>query len=117
MNVEDVRAFCLGLKGTTEDMPYGDDMVVFRIEGKIYLHLPLEYAEPRISIKLDPEYAQQLRAQFVGVQPAYHLNKTHWSDVMIEGCFSDEQLMEWIQMSYKLVVAKLPKKVRVMYEL
>lgn len=116
MNVESVRDFCLSLKGTTEDMPYGDDMVVFRVEGKIYLHLPLEYADPRMSIKLEPEYAQQLREQYAGVQPAYHLNKTHWNDVMIEGCFPDEQLQQWIVRSYRLVIAKLPKRLRVNYE-
>ena len=46
MNTEEVREYCLSLPGVTEDSPYGPDMIVFRIEGKIFLHLPLEYTEP-----------------------------------------------------------------------
>ena len=60
MNTEEVREYCLSLPGVTEDSPYGPDMIVFRIEGKIFLHLPLEYAEPRISIKLPPEEGHRL---------------------------------------------------------
>ncbi|MCI6643925.1 MAG: MmcQ/YjbR family DNA-binding protein, partial [Bacteroidales bacterium] len=66
-------------------------MIVFRIEGKIFLHLPLEYVDPRIAIKLPPEKGIELRERYDAVRPAYHMNKTHWNDIFIAHAFSVEQ--------------------------
>lgn len=115
MDIEQVRDYCLQLPGVTEDAPYGPQMVVFRIEGKIFLHLPLEYADPRISIKLPPEEGQELREQYEAVSAAYHLNKRHWNDVLIENRFSEEQIKSWILESYRLVLNGLPKRLREKY--
>ncbi len=116
MNIEQVREYCLTLPGVTEDSPYGPDMIVYRIEGKIFLHLPLEYADPRISIKLPPEKGQELRERYDAVRAAYHLNKVHWSDILIEKTFSPDQIKDWILESYNLVLNKLPKRVREKYQ-
>ena len=115
MNIEEVREFCLSLPGVTEDSPYGPDMVVFRIEGKIFLHLPLEYAEPRMSVKLPPEKGVELRERYAAIRAAFHLNKTHWNDILIENTFPRQQLEAWILESYQIVFNKLPKKLRDKY--
>ena len=115
MNTEEVREYCLSLPGVTEDSPYGPDMIVFRIEGKIFLHLPLEYAEPRISIKLPPEEGQYLRDKYEAVSVGYHLNKIHWNDILIEHTFDAEQIEKWIVESYNLVISGLPKMLRLKY--
>lgn len=112
MNNIEVREFCLSLPHVTEDMPYGPDMVVFRIGNKIFLHLPLEYADPRISIKLPPEEGEILRDTYSAITPAYHLNKRHWSEILINGYLSDDQIKGWITESYNLVYSALPKKVK-----
>ena len=116
MNIEQVREYCLTLPGVTEDSPYGPDMIVYRIEGKIFLHLPLEYADPRISIKLPPEKNQELRERYDAICAAYHLNKVHWSDILIENTFSPDQIKDWILESYNLVLNKLPKRLREKYQ-
>ena len=116
MNVEDIREFCLSLPGVTEDSPYGPDMIVFRIEGKIFLHLPLEYTDPRISIKLPPEEGAELRERYSAIRAAFHLNKTHWNDILIEHTFSREQLEAWIMESYQIVFNKLPKRLQYKYQ-
>ena len=116
MNIEEVREFCLGVTGVTEDSPYGPDMIVFRIEGKIFLHLPLEYADPRISIKLPPEEGVELRERYGDIRAAFHLNKTHWNDILIEHTFPREQLEAWIVESYQIVFNKLPKRLRDKYQ-
>lgn len=116
MNIEEVREFCLSLPGVTEDSPYGPDMIVFRIEGKIFLHLPLEYADPRISIKLPPEEGVELRERYSAIRAAFHLNKTHWNEILIEHTFSREQLESWIVESYQVVFNKLPKRLRDKYQ-
>ena len=115
MNIEEVREFCLSLPGVTEDSPYGPDMIVFRVEGKIFLHLPLEYADPRMSVKLPPDKGVELRERYAAISAAFHLNKTHWNDILIERTFPREQLEAWILESYQIVFNKLPKKLRDKY--
>lgn len=120
MNIEQVRDYTLSLPGVTEDQPFGDDIVTFRIEGKIFLCLWLgsghghEEVQPHFALKLRPEENVTLREQYAAVVPAYHWNKTHWSDVYYGEL--DESLVEaWIRRSYDLVVSKLPKALRQKY--
>ena len=121
MNIEQVRDYALSLKGVTEDQPFGDDNITFRIEGKIFMclwlgdnNLESESYHPRFAIKLSPERNEELRAQNTAVTPAWHWNKKHWSDIFYSS-LSDESVMAWIQESYLLVVAKLPKAIRQYY--
>lgn len=121
MNIEQVREYTLSLYGVTEDQPFGDDIITFRLEGKIFVCLwigggkhNINDAEPRLALKLPPERNEKLRAQFSAVTPAYHWNKKHWSDVYYEQL--DESLVQaWIMEAYQLIVSKLPKAVRVKY--
>ena len=121
MNIEQVREYTLSLFGVTEDQPFGDDNITFRLEGKIFMCLSLggdEYeiknSEPRLALKLSPERNEELRAQFSAVTPAFHWNKKHWSDVYYEQ-LDDTQIEEWIKESYQLVASKLPKAIRHKY--
>ena len=116
MNIEQVREFTLSLLGVTEDQPFGDDIITFRLEGKIFVCLWLGgdkhdmkvSSEPRLALKLSPERNEELRSQFAAVTPAWHWNKKHWSDVYYEQ-IEDAQVREWIRESYQLVASKLPK--------
>ena len=121
MNIEQVREYTLSLFGVTEDQPFGDDNITFRLEGKIFMCLSLggdEYeiknSEPRLAMKLSPERNEELRAQFSAVTPAFHWNKKHWSDVYYEQ-LDNTQIEEWIKESYRLVASKLPKAIRHKY--
>ena len=122
MNIEQVREYTLSLNGVTEDQPFGDDVITFRLEGKIFVCLSLggdkqdmmESSEPRLALKLSPERNEELRGQFAAVTPAWHWNKKHWSDVYYEQV-EDALVQEWIRESYLLVASKLPKAVRHKY--
>ena len=121
MNIEQVREYTLSLYGVTEDQPFGDDIITFRLEGKIFVCLwigsdiqDIKNSEPRLALKLAPERNEELRVQFSAVTPAYHWNKKHWSDVYYEQ-LEDPQVMEWIKESYHLVASKLPKAIRQKY--
>ena len=121
MNIEQVREYTLSLFGVTEDQPFGDDNITFRLEGKIFMCLSLGVdeheirdPEPRLALKLSPERNEELRAQFSAVTPAFHWNKKHWSDVYYEQ-LDDTQIEEWIKESYRLVASKLPKAIRHKY--
>ena len=121
MNIEQVRTYTLSLRGVTEDQPFGDDIITFRLGGKIFVCLWLgsdspdtKNSEPRFALKLSPERNEELRAQFSAVTPAYHWNKKHWSDVYYEQ-IEDGLVQDWIKESYQLVASKLPKAIRQKY--
>ena len=91
MNIEQVREYTLSLLGVTEDQAFGDDILNFRLEGKIFVCLwlgggryDMKEGVSRIALKLSPDRNIELREQFSAVRPAYHWNKTHWSDVYYE---------------------------------
>lgn len=122
MDIEQVREYTLSLLGVTEDQPFGDDIITFRIEGKIFLCLwlgggthDIKNSEPRFALKLTPERNEELREQYTAVTPAWHWNKKHWSDVYYE-LLDDELVRSWIKESYQLVVSKLPKAIRTNYQ-
>ena len=121
MNIEQVREYTLSLCGVTEDQPFGDDIITFRLEGKIFVCLWLGGgrhvvydAAPRLALKLSPERNEELRAAYAAVTPAWHWNKKHWSDVYYEE-LEDALVEAWIGESYRLVASKLPKALRQKY--
>ncbi len=109
MNIEEFRLYCLNLKGTTEDLPFDNRTLVFKVMGKMFALTNLESFE-RINIKCDPAYAIELREQFNAVNPGYHMSKKHWNTISIDNTISDDLIYEWIKNSYDLVVTKLTKK-------
>lgn len=123
MNIEEVRHFALSLPGVTEDQPFGDDNITFRVEGKIFMCLWLgggkyniDETMLRFACKLAPERNEELRELYSAVTPAFHWNKTHWSDVFFEQLDTDV-VESIIRESYGVIVSKLPKSVRVKYQL
>ena len=101
---------CLAQPEADEAFPFGAEAAVFRVAGKMFAILVDGPA--RISLKCNPGAAEALRAAFPAVQPGYHLSKRHWNTVSLDGSIDDELIREWIEDSYDLVVAGLPKAVR-----
>ena len=112
MNVEELREYCLSLKGTTECFPFDDLTFVLKVQGKMFALIPLSTTETSISLKCDPELAITLREEYEAVVPAYHFNKKHWNTVYIDNRLTRNLICEWIDHSYNLVVAGLPLKLR-----
>ena len=114
MNLEELREYCLSLPHVTEDMPFGEDILVFRICNRIFVLTSLESVPLRVSLKCDPERAIELREQYPDkIIAGYHLNKKHWNTVLLEG-LPPALIKEMIQHSYDQVLAKVPKKEREM---
>lgn len=110
MDIEEVRQYCLSLPDVTEDLPFGDDVLVFRVDRKIFLLMWLgdcnrPGSSSMIAIKLPPDMGLDLRDRYDGVTPAWHMNKKHWNDIDVSQ-FSHEQLEPWIRISYGLVCKK-----------
>jgi predicted DNA-binding protein (MmcQ/YjbR family) len=95
----------LNKENVTEEFPFGEDTLVFKVKGKIFAITDIETFEG-INLKCDPEKATQLREQYDAVQPGYHMNKKHWNTVTMDGSISDKLVKEWIDHSYELVAGK-----------
>jgi predicted DNA-binding protein (MmcQ/YjbR family) len=85
---------------------------VFKVYGKMFALAPLRSDPLSVSLKCEPELAEQLRAGHAAVQPGYHLNKRHWNTVTIDGSLEDGFIGDLIEDSYDLVVAQLPKRIQ-----
>ena len=109
MNIEELRAYCISKKGVTEDFPFDETTLVFKVMGKMFALTDLE-GELSINLKCDPEKAIELREIYSCVLPGYHMNKTHWNTVKIDGTVAANLITGWIDHSYELVVEKLTKK-------
>lgn len=111
MNIEEIRDYCLAKPGVTEDMPFGEDTLVFRVGEKLFLLTSLSQGD-RFNVKCDPERAIELREQHTEVQPGYHMNKKHWNTVHTNGSLSRREICDMIDHSYDLVLKTLPKNIR-----
>jgi predicted DNA-binding protein (MmcQ/YjbR family) len=112
MDIEWLRQYCLSKKEVEETLPFGPDVLVFKVAGKVFLLTSLDTEEMRFSVKCNPDKAIELREQYDCVQPGYHLNKKHWNTIYPDGSVPVKLLKEWIDHSYELVVESLSKKLR-----
>ena len=114
MNIESVRDYCLALPMASEDFPFDETTLVFRVQGKIFAMIDLEDTTWFV-LKCDPEYALELRERYVEIEGAWHMNKRHWNQINLSGSLSDSLIESLIRHSYALVVSKLPKRIKEEY--
>lgn len=112
MNIETLREYCLSKKAAEEGFPFGEDTLVFKVKGKIFLLVSLASSPLQFNAKCESEKAIELREQYDAVQPGYHMNKKHWNTVIVDGRLSTALLKEMIDDSYNLIVQSLPNKIR-----
>jgi len=112
MNIESYHKYCISFPGVTEEFPFDENTLVFKVMGKMFVLCDVDDFES-INLKCDPVKAIELREMYPGlIEPGYHMNKKHWNTVSMQGNLPDDLIKEWIKDSYDLVVAKLPKRDR-----
>ena len=111
MNIEDYRKYCLSKKGVTESIPFPKlpDVLVFKVCGKMFTATDLSTFSS-FSIKCNPETVDELRATYPAVQEPSYFSKKHWSRIVMDNSVADKLLYEWLNTSYNLAIANLPKK-------
>ena len=109
MNVDDIWKYCLAKAGVEEGFPFGEETLVFKRDGKIFLLLGLTNQPLQFNAKCDPERAVELREQYDCIIPGFHMNKKHWNTVIIDNTLTNKQLKELIDHSYELVNKKSSK--------
>mgnify|MGYP001038298832 FL=1 len=117
MNIEDLRDYCLSKPGATEDFPFDQHTLTFKVMGKLFALTSLkkwEGGDHSLNLKCDPKKAIDYREKYPDeVFPGYHMSKKHWNTVVVDGPqLSTKLIQHLINHSYELVVSKLPKAKR-----
>ena len=112
MNIEELREYCLSVKGAEECFPFDDTVLVFKVMGKMFAYASLIPNDEgfNVCLKCDPETAVELREKCTSVRPGFHSNKRYWNTIYLDGDMSDNEIKKWISHSVDEVIKKLPKK-------
>jgi predicted DNA-binding protein (MmcQ/YjbR family) len=111
MDIETLREYALGKNNVTEETPFGDDVLVYKVCGKIFMMMNFE-TPFEVSLKCNPELAAEYREHYESVNAGYHMNKKHWNTVTSSGDVPLTMMKKMIDHSYDLVVESLPKSLK-----
>lgn len=111
MDANEILDYCLSKKGVTETFPFDNETLVMKVATKMFLLMSLEKQPLTIAVKTDPEWSAELREQHPQITGAFHMNKTHWNSVAIDG-LKKELILKLIDHSYDLVFKSLTKKAK-----
>ncbi len=109
MNVKIIKDFCLSKKGSFEDYPFGEDVLVIKVESKMFALISERNNKINISLKCDPFLVENLRRIYPSVTPGYHLNKNHWNTIIVDGTIPEDEILWMIDHSYEMVIKSLSK--------
>ncbi|MCB1095391.1 MAG: MmcQ/YjbR family DNA-binding protein [Verrucomicrobiales bacterium] len=114
MYADELQQYLLSRPHTTEEQPFGPEVLVYKVKGKMFATLGIDDDDAlgRANLKCDPDRAIELRDEHPAIQPGYHMNKKHWNTLVLDGSLADGLVRELVDHSWELVVAGLPKKVR-----
>ena len=106
MNIEELRLHAISLPDVTEGFPFGDSVIVFKVNGKVFLLVSLATEKLQFNVKCDPDLAIELRERHTCIMPGYHMNKKHWNTIIVDGTLTNKQLIQFVIDSYNLVKKK-----------
>lgn len=109
MTLDTLHDLLLGKRDVSEEMPFGPDVLVYKVRGKMFALVVFKATPLQLSLKCDPPHARALRAHYAAIQPGYHLNKRHWNTVTLDGSVPEEELLAMIDESYRLAARGLRK--------
>ena len=109
MEIEKLQSYLLNKKGSFEEFPFGPEVMVYKVMGKMFALVFWGESLLRINLKCDPDLAMHFRAMYKAITPGYHMNKRHWNTITLDGSISDKEIFSMIDDSYDLVVKGLKK--------
>ena len=112
MELQELIDYCASKKSAVKDFPFDNHTLVFKVMGKMFALVSLDKDPPGVNLKCNPVYAISLRQKYNSVTAGYHMDKNHWNTILLNGDVPDEEIKEWIDDSYNLVVKKLTKAQR-----
>ena len=108
MNHKQLEDYILSKPGAKLDFPFGAEVSVYKVLDKMFALIPEAKDPLQISLKCDPNLAEDLREKYESVLPGYHLNKKHWNTILLTGQLSEDDIFGFIDLSYNLVVDGMP---------
>lgn len=115
MDIEELFDYCLSIKGAEASTPFDETTIVMKVMNKMFALIPTENDEFSITLKCNSEKAIELRESYGCVEAAYHMNKTYWNRIWIDGTMPDSEIKALINHSVDEVIKKLPKKKQAEY--
>jgi predicted DNA-binding protein (MmcQ/YjbR family) len=116
MNLESYRVYCLAKKGVTEHFPFDQKTLVFKVCNKMFALADVDDFTG-VNLKANPDYAVELRESYAGIQPGWHMSKTHWNTVSVNSDVPDALFYNLIDHSYQCIIESLSKKARLEFEM
>lgn len=112
MKYKACQKYLLSKPEAFEDYPFGPEVAVFKVRGKMFATLAYSNIElngkkqkqARMNLKCNPDQALMLREIFTAVIPGYHMNKKHWNTICLDGSIPNSELKSMIDHSFNLVV-------------
>ena len=95
--------------GATEETPFGPEVLVYKVKGKMFSLIAWQDQPLRINLKCEPNKSLALRDMFESIIPGYHMNKKHWNTIILDGEVPVAEVCALIDHSYDLVVKGLKK--------
>lgn len=112
MFIDEFRDYCLGKNAVTEEFPFDEKTLVFKVAGKMFALTSVDHFQS-INLKADPEKSIDLRETYQGVNPGYHMSKKHWNTISVDSDVPDKLILELIDNSYQLVAKGLTRKLKI----
>lgn len=109
MNIEEFRDYCLAKADVEESTPFGPDVLVFKVKGKMFALCDIDEFK-RINLKCEPNKAIELREKHEEITPGYHMNKQHWNSVSPKGTLSNSLICQLVDDSYNLIRSSVSNK-------
>jgi predicted DNA-binding protein (MmcQ/YjbR family) len=109
MTIDQLLEHSLAKPDIEESFPFGEDVLVLKVRGKVFLLINLNNYPLQFNVKCDPERAVELREAFNSIIPGYHMNKKHWNTIILDGTVPSSLIFELIDHSYTLVSTKSKK--------
>jgi predicted DNA-binding protein (MmcQ/YjbR family) len=109
MTLDQLLDYSLAKPDAEETFPFGPDVLVLKVKGKLFLLIPLERDPLQFNAKCDPERAIELREEYASIIPGYHMNKKHWNTIMLDGTVPSRLIYDLIDHSYELVSGRAKK--------
>lgn len=106
---EDIISYCLTFPDAYEDYPFGDGewaVMRHRNSQKSFAFIFDRNGFVWLNVKGEPMAADFLRSVYTSVLPAYHMNKVHWSSIILDGTVPTQEIMGAVEQSYQLTKPK-----------
>ena len=119
MDVEELMRRCAALPGAWRDNPWGHQYPVYKVggapdvereRGRIFAFCGAETLGLKCGSREEADEWLLRYPEDAAVMP--HLGRSGWNDLLLAGTIPDEELVEALQDSYRMVVSRLPRRLR-----